>query len=83
MGVISLADGFHDQLSGFYHTTEEDEGLRTAEGSEVSTGLTKHLTGELVNLLGQFVALTCCDGDIQAGDILWVHFAKQTRTGGG
>ena len=57
VAVVSTLDGLHNQIAGFYHTTEEDKCLGARECCKVGTSLTKHFAGEFINLLGQLVSL--------------------------
>ena len=55
--VVGLTDGFHNQLACLHHSSKEDESLGAGECSEVGTCLTQHVTRELIDLIGQRIAL--------------------------
>ena len=63
--IVGALDGLHDQVAGFHHAAEEDKCLGRAEGCKVSASLAEHLAGELIDFLGQLVALAGGNADVE------------------
>ena len=81
--LVGSLDGFHNQVACLDHASEEDEGFGGREGGKVGTCLAQHLACELVDFLGQLVALASSYGHVERGDVLRIHVAQDGGTGGG